>query len=66
VLVSGGDQVDIGHLPGNTPRSTSPIKKAEWVVKASGRGAPVATIKAISDRGGTDTKKMLLTLKQQS
>ena len=65
VLVSGGDQVDIGHLPGNTPRSTSPIKKVEWVVKASGKGSPVATIKAISDRGGTDTKKMPLTHKQQ-
>jgi hypothetical protein len=30
------------------------------MVKATGRKAPTAVIKAVSEKGGTDTKKLIL------
>jgi len=67
-MVSGKEKVDIGHLPGNTmnlrmARQTliSPSRKVEWMVKATGKGKPTAVIKVISEKGGTDTKKITLT-----
>ena len=36
------------------------VKKVEWVVKASGKERPAAVIKAISEKGGIDTKKIML------
>jgi hypothetical protein len=59
-LVLGKETVDLGHLPGNTPRSSSPIKTAEWMVKSTGSGAPTVVIKAVSEKGGTDTRKVTL------
>jgi murein tripeptide amidase MpaA len=59
-LVLGKETVDLGHLPGNTPRSSSPIKTAEWMVKATGPGTPTVIIKAVSEKGGTDTRKVIL------
>jgi hypothetical protein len=55
-VVVGGEHVDLGHLPGNTPQSASPVKKVEWMVKASGPTPPSVIIKAVSEKGGTDTK----------
>jgi len=55
-LVLGKENVDIGHLPGNR---SLPIT-VEWMVKAAGRAAPTVIIKAISEKGGTDTKRLVL------
>ena len=63
-LVVGKERVDIGHLRGHTPRSSSPVQTVEWMVKASGKKAPTAVIKAISEKGGTHTKKLTLTKKR--
>jgi hypothetical protein len=56
-LVTGKEKIDIGHLPGNTPRSSSPVKKVEWLVKADGR-EPTVVVKAVSEKGGTDSKEL--------
>jgi len=63
-LVIGKEQVDLGHLPGNVPggrrgAEVAGIETVEWMVKAKGR-APTAVIKAVSEKGGTDTKKVTL------
>jgi hypothetical protein len=58
-LVSGNESIDIGHLSGNTPRSASPVKTVEWLVKADGR-EPTVVVKAVSEKGGTDSKKLAL------
>ena len=63
-LVMGKERVDVGHLRGHTPRSSSPVQIVEWMVKASGKKAPTAVIKAISEKGGTHTKKLILTRKR--
>ena len=62
-LAAGKEKVDLEHLPGNTPQSPSPIKTVEWMVKATGKAAPTVVIKAISEKGGTDTKKLTLAVK---
>ncbi len=54
-LVMGEEQIDLGHLPGNTPRSTSPVKKVEWLVKTDSE-TPTAEIRVFSEKGGTDIK----------
>lgn len=36
------------------------VKKVEWIAKATGKGQPTAVVKAISEKGGTDTKKIVL------
>ena len=66
-LVFGKEKVDLGHLPGNlirpsgrAPTAPFPIKKVEWMIKATGKAAPTLLIKAISEKGGTDTKKLTL------
>jgi hypothetical protein len=53
-LFSGKEAVDLGHLPGTTPRSISPVQTVEWVVKTT-RGSAKATVKAVSEKGGTHT-----------
>lgn len=52
-LFSGKEVVDLGHLPGTTPRSVSPVQDVEWVVKATGLGSPAVVIKVVSEKGGT-------------
>ena len=59
-IVMGKKRVDLGHLRGHTVRSSSPVNTVEWMVKATGRKAPTAVIKAVSEKGGTDTKKLTL------
>jgi hypothetical protein len=56
-LVGGKEKVDLGHLAGRSARSGSPVKELEWVVKSDG-GQPTATIKVVSQKGGTDKKKI--------
>ena len=63
-LVMGKESVDLGHLRGHTPRSASPVQKVVWMVKATGRKAPTAVIKAISEKGGTLTEKITLRRKK--
>jgi len=62
-LAAGKEWVDLGHLPGSTPRSLSPVQTVEWMVKATGKAAPTVVIKSISEKGGTDTKKLTLAVK---
>ena len=68
-LVMGKESVDLGHLPGNLVQtgrrrrqapSAPPVKEVEWMVKATGGSAPTVVIKAISEKGGTHTKKITL------
>jgi hypothetical protein len=63
-LVMGKARVDVGHLRGHTPRSSSPVQTVEWMVKASSKKAPTAVINVISEKGGTHTKKLTLTKKR--
>lgn len=55
-LVFGSETTDIGHLPGNR----SLPETVEWMVKATGRRTPTAVIRAVSEKGGTDTKEVVL------
>jgi len=54
-IVMGEEKADLGHFPGNR----SLPKTVEWVVKATNK-TPEVVIKAISEKGGTDTKKIIL------
>jgi hypothetical protein len=45
----------LGHLPGTTPRSISPVRTLEWVVKTT-RGSASAVVKAVSEKGGTHSQ----------
>jgi hypothetical protein len=48
-LVFGDETEDIGHLAGNrTPPTT-----VEWMIRASGRGAPEVVVTTVSEKGGT-------------
>lgn len=55
-LVGGQEKADVGHLEGY-PASA---KNVEWVVKATGKGKPSVVVKAVSEKGGTDTKEVVL------
>ncbi len=59
-LFSGQEVVDLGHLPGTTPRSVPPARTVEWVVKATGSGRPVVTVEAVSEKGGAHAKTVKL------
>ncbi|MFC1565260.1 M14 family metallopeptidase, partial [candidate division KSB1 bacterium] len=54
-LVGGKTEIDVGHLDGNR---SEPVK-VEWIVKTDGR-SPRAVIKAVSEKGGTDTKEIVI------
>jgi hypothetical protein len=54
-VVSGEETIDLGHLPGKS----SPPQKPCWVVQARARN-PTAVIRAVSEKGGTDRKKIVL------
>ena len=58
-LESGEEEFDIGHLPGDR---SLPVT-VEWMVKASGKKAPEAVVRAVSEKGGTDTKRLTLSSK---
>ncbi len=55
-LVMGKATADLGHIAGNR----APAVKAEWMVKADGRGEPRATVRVISEKGGTDSREISL------
>jgi len=59
-LVSGGKTLDLGHLEGKSSRGGGQKAEVQWVVKASGGGKPAVIIKAISEKGGIDTKEIVL------
>lgn len=63
-LIMGKENVDLGHLPGHTVRSSSPVQTVEWMVQASGKKAPTAVIKAVSEKGGTHTIEITLKKKK--
>jgi hypothetical protein len=50
-LVFGEETVDIGHLQGNR---SEPVT-VEWMIRATGRGQPRVVVKAVSEKGGTDS-----------
>jgi hypothetical protein len=56
-LAAGKETIDLGHLPGNTPREASETHTVEWMVKSTG-GSPKATVKVVSEKGGTDSKQL--------
>jgi len=51
-LFAGKEKVELGYLPGTTPRSISPVRTVEWVVKTT-RGNAKVVVKAVSEKGGT-------------
>lgn len=55
-LVMGKETMDLGHLAGNR---SEPVK-VEWMVQANSRGTPRAVVTAVSEKGGTDTRKVTL------
>lgn len=59
-LVMGKEKVDLGHLPGDR---SLPVN-VEWMVKTTGKKPAEAIIKAVSEKGGTDTKKISLSSKK--
>jgi len=59
-LFSGEEVVELGHLPGTTPRSVPPPQSVEWVVRTTGPGLPTATIEAVSEKGGIHAKTVEL------
>ncbi len=59
-LLGGKEKVDLGHLEGISSRGDANVKKVEWIAKATGKGQSTAVVKAISEKGGTDTKKIVL------
>jgi hypothetical protein len=60
VQLGGKEKVGLGHLEGISSRFDANVKKVEWIAKATGKGLPTAVVKAISEKGGTDTKKIVL------
>ena len=58
-LVSGGEEVDLGHLNGRSSREGASAKDVEWVVEVTGREAAV-TIEAVSQKGGRDRARVHL------
>jgi len=58
-LVMGKPDEDLGHLPANTPRTVSPVKTVEWLVRATG-DMPQITVVVFSEKGGTDTRTLRL------
>ncbi len=59
-LIMGKEKIDLGHLPGYTVRSPSPVQDVEWMLKASGKKALTPVIQVRSEKGGTHTQKVIL------
>jgi len=56
-VVGGDASIDLGHLPANSGRSDSSSRKVEWVVAVKSK-ASTATVEVVSQKGGTDRKKV--------
>ncbi|MBS3819021.1 hypothetical protein KGY73_05905 [bacterium] len=59
-LVGGKKEQELGHLPGNTPRSVSPVENLEWVVRTTRESGASVEIKVVSQKGGTVKRKVSL------
>jgi len=59
-LVGGKKEQELGHLSGNTPRSVSPVKNLEWVVRKTRESEASFEIKVVSEKGGTVKRKVSL------
>ncbi|MFQ6037169.1 MAG: M14 family zinc carboxypeptidase, partial [Candidatus Aminicenantales bacterium] len=59
-LVIGKQRVDLGHLPGHTSLSPSPLKTVEWMVKPRPGSRATAVIRVVSEKGGTHTRHVSL------
>lgn len=59
-LTSGSLVTELGHLEGNTPRSESPVKKLEWIVRKEGSGTAAAEVTVVSEKGGTAKRDLSL------
>ena len=59
-MVMGKETLDLGHLPGHTSLEPSPVQKVEWMVKTTGLSNPTATIKVVSEKGGTHSEIVAL------
>ena len=58
-LISGGEEVELGHLEGSTSRTGTRARRVEWVARPEGENVQAsAVITAISQKGGTDTKRV--------
>jgi len=53
-LVFGDETVDVGHLEGNR----SPPVTVEWMIRSSGRGQPSVVVTAVSEKGGTHSRRL--------
>jgi hypothetical protein len=58
-LFAGKEKVELGHLPGTTVRSISPVRTVEWVVKTASGNAK-AVVKSVSEKGGTHVRTVTL------
>jgi hypothetical protein len=59
-LIAGKRVTGIGHLDGNTPRSESPVKKLEWIIRTTGGNRAAVILKVISEKGGTAKRELIL------
>lgn len=60
-LVSGGDEIDLGHLEGSMSRSGKRATQVQWVARLDGDDLqPTAVITAISQKGGTAVRHIKL------
>ncbi len=57
-LVSGEVEIELGHLEGSMSRTGKRARRVEWVVKLNGDVQPTVVITAMSQKGGTDTKRV--------
>jgi hypothetical protein len=57
-LVSGQDEVELGHLEGSTSRTGARARRVEWLVRLNGDSKATAVITARSQKGGTDTRRV--------
>jgi len=55
-LVTGKEVTDIGHLRGN---KSLPVT-VEWMVRSTSGTASSVTVKAVSEKGGTDMRELIL------
>jgi hypothetical protein len=53
-LVFGEETVDVGHLPGNR----SLPETVEWIIRSTGGGAPIVTVTAVSEKGGSHSRTL--------
>lgn len=59
-LAMGRETIDLGHLSGDR---SEPVT-VEWIVRTTGQKPAEALIRSVSEKGGTDTRKVALTSKR--